>query len=472
MTYNLTLANVAPSTSAFTVRVNSSTRTVSSVAIVSGKVRLTLSSAIASGDNVTVAYTKPSTNPLQTSAGGQAATLSAQTVTNNVVAIPVFQSAVVENASPTVIEMTYSPSLAGIVPAASAFTVRVNSSTRTVSSVAIVSGRVRLTLSSAVVSGNVVTVAYAKPSTSPLQTSAGGLAATLSAQTVTNNCTLASNRNPAISISNPFAGSTFTAPASITINATASDPDGTVSKVEFFNGSTKLGEKTSSPWTFTWNNVSAGTYSLTAVATDNLNAKTTSSPVSITVNPPAPVPNQSPVISISNPTKGFKYIAPATITMDAIASDPDGSVRKVEFFNGSIKLTELTSAPWSFTWKDVEAGTYTITAVATDNLNSTAVSSPITIVVEAGTFYDFNSEIFNLYPNPNDGHFIIDFVDPLKTEESQVIITSADGRPIFKGNILREELTKKFDLPNLKAGMYIIILVGKEIIVTKKFIKN
>ena len=47
-------------------------------------------------------------------------------------------------------------------------------------------------------------------------------------------------------------------PANITINANASDSDGTVSKVEFFNGATKLGESLDAPYSFAWNNVAAG----------------------------------------------------------------------------------------------------------------------------------------------------------------------------------------------------------------------
>lgn len=92
---------------------------------------------------------------------------------------------------------------------------------------------------------------------------------------------------PTVSISSPSNNATFVSPASVTINATGSDSDGSVSKVEFFQGSTKLGESTSSPYSFTWNNVGVGTYSLTAKATDNLGAITTSSAVNITVNVPS-----------------------------------------------------------------------------------------------------------------------------------------------------------------------------------------
>jgi endoglucanase len=92
------------------------------------------------------------------------------------------------------------------------------------------------------------------------------------------------NIPPSVSISSPSNGATFTAPASITINANASDADGTVSRVEFYNGSTKLGEDLSSPYSFSWTNVAAGSYTLTAKAYDNMSAVTTSGAVSITVN--------------------------------------------------------------------------------------------------------------------------------------------------------------------------------------------
>src|SRR5262249_47723622 len=56
---------------------------------------------------------------------------------------------------------------------------------------------------------------------------------------------------------------------------------------DFYANSTLLGTSTSAPYGITWSNVSAGTYSLTAVATDNGGAITTSGAVSITVNNPS-----------------------------------------------------------------------------------------------------------------------------------------------------------------------------------------
>jgi hypothetical protein len=79
----------------------------------------------------------------------------------------------------------------------------------------------------------------------------------------------------------------FTAPAAIPLSATASDADGTIARVDFYAGSTLLGTDTSNPYGLSWNNVIAGSYSLTAVARDNAGATTVSSTRDITVKPPA-----------------------------------------------------------------------------------------------------------------------------------------------------------------------------------------
>lgn len=67
----------------------------------------------------------------------------------------------------------------------------------------------------------------------------------------------------------PASGESFKAGANISITASAIIKNGSVSKVEFYQGSTKLGESTSYPYSFLWNNVSAGNYTLTARAYDS-----------------------------------------------------------------------------------------------------------------------------------------------------------------------------------------------------------
>jgi subtilisin family serine protease len=94
------------------------------------------------------------------------------------------------------------------------------------------------------------------------------------------------NVPPAVSLTAPSGGATFTAPANISISANATDADGGISKVQFYAGTQLIGTDTASPYSVTWNNAAAGDYSLTAVATDNLGATTTSGAVNIKVNQP------------------------------------------------------------------------------------------------------------------------------------------------------------------------------------------
>lgn len=82
-------------------------------------------------------------------------------------------------------------------------------------------------------------------------------------------------------------------PAVITLTATATDPDGSISKVEFYNGSTKLGEITQSPFVLTWESVPQGSYRLIARAVDNLGAASDSAPTNVTVGT-APPPGDKP----------------------------------------------------------------------------------------------------------------------------------------------------------------------------------
>jgi len=104
---------------------------------------------------------------------------------------------------------------------------------------------------------------------------------TLQAAALTAN---GANNPPYASITSPAHNATFSAAATISIHAAATDPDGNVTNVAFFADATKLGDVSSSPFTWQWNNVSPGHYVLTAKPTDNKGRTTTSSPVDVFVH--------------------------------------------------------------------------------------------------------------------------------------------------------------------------------------------
>jgi hypothetical protein len=195
--------------------------------------------------------------------------------------------------------------------------------------------------------------------------------------------TTAANRAPTVSVTSPADGDVFTAPASITITANARDRETSVSKVAFYAGSTLIGTDTSSPFKVTWSNVTAGSYTLTAVATDTQGASTTSNPITIQVKAASAPRNQAPTVSMTAPASGAVYTAPASMTVSASASDSDGSVVKVDFYAGSTLIGTKTGSPYQITWSSVAAGTYSLTAVATDNSGTTTRSSGRSVSVSA-----------------------------------------------------------------------------------------
>src|SRR5439155_5881464 len=77
-------------------------------------------------------------------------------------------------------------------------------------------------------------------------------------------------------------GSEIFLPTNLTLTAEVSDPDATVTKVEFFASTNKLGEVTAAPYDFVWTNPPAGPQVLTAKATDTLGGAETSGPINVT----------------------------------------------------------------------------------------------------------------------------------------------------------------------------------------------
>ena len=185
------------------------------------------------------------------------------------------------------------------------------------------------------------------------------------------------NAPPDVSVTAPAEGASFTAPASITVNAAASDSDGNVQQVEFFANGASIGTDTTSPYSVTWTGVSAGTYALAAIATDNEGATTTSNVVNVTVL----AANVPPSVAISSPAEGATFTAPSSVTVTANASDSDGSIVSVAFFANGAPIGTASANPFSVVWSTTQAGVYALTAVATDNRGGTATSAAVNVTV-------------------------------------------------------------------------------------------
>ncbi len=100
--------------------------------------------------------------------------------------------------------------------------------------------------------------------------------------------------------------------------------------------------------------------------------------------PPAPpAPNQPPFVSLTAPSSGAVFKAPASITISADASDANGSVTRVDFYRGSTLIGSDTTSPYSVIWPSVAIGSYSLTAVARDSAGATTVSSTRDITVRS-----------------------------------------------------------------------------------------
>ncbi|MDR3002353.1 MAG: hypothetical protein LBU89_13970 [Fibromonadaceae bacterium] len=345
---------------------------------------------------------------------------------------------------------------------------------------------------------------------------------------------------PSAIVTAPANNSIFMPGQTINITATASVPSGTISRVEFFNGSTRLGESTTAPYTFAWTNPPAGIHSVTARATSGTTTGT-SAAVAVTVGSPIEttsdiidklilfdtnatrwsvnsnfgselkaygdrefltgsvpanlqgaewisvamtsrtlkhtitqfemktdavvnllhenrvatkpawiaaggfvstgqtvtvienasttrtfthyaknakqgetimmginsndfttssmmyliafsVSNNPPTATITAPTNNTMLLPGQPVTITATAADSDGTVAKVEFLNGTEKIGESTTAPYSFTWVDPPSGVHSITARAIDNDGGAGASEAVTVLVGknigSGTFID------------------------------------------------------------------------------------
>ncbi|HEX2269348.1 MAG TPA: IPT/TIG domain-containing protein, partial [Pyrinomonadaceae bacterium] len=106
----------------------------------------------------------------------------------------------------------------------------------------------------------------------------------------------------------------------------------------------------------------------------------------------APLPNTPPTVSLTSPINGSSYTNPSSIALSANAADSDGSITKVEFFEGANKLGEVTTSPYNFTWNNPPPASfpYVLTAKATDNTTLTTTSDAVSITV-AGNGTLFNS---------------------------------------------------------------------------------
>jgi hypothetical protein len=184
--------------------------------------------------------------------------------------------------------------------------------------------------------------------------------------------TVANNQAPTATI----AGSNGIVGDVIALTSTAADVDGTVAQVEFFVDNVSVGVDNTAPYSVNYTST-LGVHAIKAVATDNLGLTGTSSIPNITIaanNPP------TATIASTSPSVAGSIIAPTVVTINATATDSDGTVTGVEFLiNGEVVGTD-NSTPYSFAWTSTP-GNKTLTVRSTDNKGAVTTSAAQTFSV-------------------------------------------------------------------------------------------
>ena len=177
------------------------------------------------------------------------------------------------------------------------------------------------------------------------------------------------NIAPSVALISPVSGGSFADPATVSVAATASDPDGTISSVRFYVGNTLIGTATVAPFAIpSAITLARGTYLLTAIATDNGGLTTTSAGVTIDVLTP-------PLASFTSACVGL------TCTFDASSSKGDSNSYSWDFGDG-IGASPSSSGVITHTYS--HAGNYVVTLRVTNAVGANTTSHDVAVVRRMG----------------------------------------------------------------------------------------
>lgn len=150
------------------------------------------------------------------------------------------------------------------------------------------------------------------------------------------------------------------------------------------NSTNLLINQTLQPGVYSYQTVNTGTFSVATAGTVTFVITDTSSGMLLLDDVRLVSNNVLPTVSILTPSNNQVLAEPVNAMLSATASDSDGSIQSVQFYNGTMPIgPALTTPPYSFNWTNVPPGQYTLTAKVIDNIGGQAVSAPITVSVVA-----------------------------------------------------------------------------------------
>ena len=335
----------------------------------------------------------------------------------------------------------------------------------------------------------------------------------LQAREVVPQSQLYSNALPSISITSPANNASFTAPAAVAFNVAASDANGSVSKVDYYNGTNLIGTSTSAPFSYMWSNVSAGNYSITSRATDNLGGVTVSTSTNIVVKVATAYSiliqaeaytNMLGVQTEATTDVGgtldvgwidtgdwmayytINFPTTGAYTVQYRVASVSGGQLSMDLNAGAIQLGTAT-IPATGGWQNwttitqtinVTAGTYNVGIFAQTggwNINWFTITSGANgarigqfdtpAITDVTSNYDLGSGI-EIYPNPLDGE--LRFISTTSLIGGSARIINAIGVEVVNTAINSDMI----DVSSLSAGMYTLLVNKDGNKFTKKFIKR
>lgn len=207
--------------------------------------------------------------------------------------------------------------------------------------------------------------------------------------------TLAGNSGLSVVLTNPPNGSTFSAPATLTLLASASTLAGTITSIQFLNGTNLLAEDTALPYSFVWTNVPQGVYSLSARASNSLGAVAVSTAVGVTVIGPLSQIQVSPSAALVPQYGSQQFAAQA---LDALGN----SLSPQPPFSWSVSGGGTIDTNGLFTSAGVPGGPFALSAASGSVTGAASVS------------VTFNGKLF-----------LPDQPDQVVNEQSQLVVTNS-----------------------------------------------
>ncbi|WP_294823538.1 glycosyl hydrolase [uncultured Flavobacterium sp.] len=282
------------------------------------------------------------------------------------------------------------------------------------------------------------------------------------------------NSAPAVTITSPAPATSFTLGETISLAASATDLDGIIALVQFFNGNTLIGEDSTAPYAFDWANAPAGTHSVTATATDNAGAQSVSQPVSITVSQVASCTEASNSAQQGSFTTGYEITFSTTgnnvtITAALLDTDKQGVVaflwQQTPF--AETEMQNVSGLTYTSTIGGVGAGQSLTYAVKFAYEGGMSVTEYFTY--EAGENCDLGLDgpemeaSVKMYPNPASGMVYI--------ESGPVAITKAEVYSVLGSKVL-EASGNEINIESLAGGLYLVrIYSGTKSTVRKLVVK-